>query len=409
LARLSETSRLANALCGRFEQPVGVKNRRKSTPELDRRLQALQSTAELSNQLDQKSSMELYGAVRYSLIRISDELFSAGSILSIYSLATTFFIAVCALAYRHERRRGRANLKAIFRAIFTTNIARHKSFYADVKLFALSVVVMPVIMGALVISTNTVSIAVHSVLRSAFGPIDSFDGHDVLIKVVSTLVLFLAYEIGYWVDHYLKHRIPFLWEFHKLHHTAEVLSPLTNFRNHPIDNLVFGYMLSLFIGGASGVLAWLFSRNTEMFSIDGKNIIFIVFLWTIGHLQHSQFWIPFCGIWGRIIMSPAHHQIHHSNDPKHFNRNLGSVLAVWDWMCGTLEIPSIRDPRLSYGVKEESQDAHSSVGILVTPVIRASLTLWPALLSMKKSFSSAWNSLTDRTRQRRHGAKRNAI
>jgi len=93
---------------------------------------------------------------------------------------------------------------------------------------------MPVIMGALVVSTNTVSMAVHSMLRGAFGPIDSLYGRDLLIKIVSTLVLFLAYEIGYWVDHYLKHRITFLWEFHKLHHTAEVLTPLTNFRNHPI-------------------------------------------------------------------------------------------------------------------------------------------------------------------------------
>jgi sterol desaturase/sphingolipid hydroxylase (fatty acid hydroxylase superfamily) len=352
--------------------------------------------------------MELYGAVRYSLTRILYELFSAGSILSIYSLATTFCIAVCALAYRHKMRRGRANLRAIARAISTKNFMRQKSFYADVKLFALSVIVMPVIMGALVVSTNTVSMAVHSMLRGAFGPIDAFDGHDLQIKLVSTLVLFMAYEIGYWVDHYLKHRISFLWEFHKLHHTAEVLTPLTNFRNHPIDNLVFGYMLSIFIGGASGVLAWLFGRNTEMFSVDGKNIIFIAFLWTIGHLQHSQFWIPFCGIWGRIIMSPAHHQIHHSNDPRHFNRNLGSVLAVWDWMFGTLEIPSVKNPRLSYGVKEEGQDAHSSAAILVTPLIRGASALWQALISMKKSFFNAWNSLTDGMRRRR-GSKRKAI
>ena len=320
--------------------------------------------------------MDLSGAVRYSLTRIFYELFSAGSILSIYSLVTTFCVAVCALAYRHKRRRGRANLPAITRAIFTTNIVKHKSFYADVKLFVLSVVVMPVIMGALVVSTNTVSMAVHSMLRGAFGPIDSLYGRDLLIKIVSTLVLFLAYEIGYWVDHYLKHRITFLWEFHKLHHTAEVLTPLTNFRNHPIDNFVFGYMLSLFIGSTSGVLAWLFSRNTEMFSVDGKNIIFIVFLWTIGHLQHSQFWISFRGIWGRIVLRPAHHQVHHSSDPKHFNRNFGSVLAVWDWMFGTLEIPAIKNPRLSYGVKEEGQDAHSSVGMLVTPIVRTTLAFW---------------------------------
>ena len=47
-------------------------------------------------------------------------------------------------------------------------------------------------------------------------------------------ILFLAYELGYWLNHYLSHRIAFLWEFHKVHHSATVLTPLTNFRVHPI-------------------------------------------------------------------------------------------------------------------------------------------------------------------------------
>ena len=95
-------------------------------------------------------------------------------------------------------------------------------------------------------------------------------------------------------------------------------------------NAFFGWMLAIFIGGASGVLAWLFNQPAQSFTVDGKNILFIVFLWTIGHLQHSQFWIPFRGVWGNLILSPAHHQIHHSRDPAHYNRNLGSVLAIWD-------------------------------------------------------------------------------
>jgi sterol desaturase/sphingolipid hydroxylase (fatty acid hydroxylase superfamily) len=338
--------------------------------------------------------MELHSAVRFALQRISHEVFSVGSLFSVYSLASTFCIAFCALAYRHQLRRGRANPTAIARAIFSKSVLIRDSFHADVKLFILSVVLMPVIVVSLVVSINTVSIAVHAALERAFGPVGTFYGYDFSIKFISTLVLFLAYEIGYWVDHYLKHRVSFLWELHKLHHTADILTPLTNFRNHPIDSIVFGYSLALFIGGASGVLDWLFSRKVEIFSIDGKNIIFIFFLWTIGHLQHSEFWIPFGGIWGRIILSPAHHQIHHSSDPQHFNRNLGSVLAVWDWMFGTLEIPSTKNPRLTYGVTEEGPNPHSSVGMLVTPVIKSVLALWRALISTVKTLSAAWNWAT---------------
>jgi len=339
--------------------------------------------------------MELTGAIRFWLNPIATELFSPGSILSVYSLATTFCVAVGALAYRHKARRGHANLRAIGRAIFKPRLMRSASFHADAKLVILSVIIAPPIVASLMISANGVSIGVCATLRSLFGPIGLLAGHDALVKALSTIALFLAYEVGYFLDHYLKHRVPFLWELHKVHHTAEVLTPLTNYRNHPVDNLIFGYMLALFIGGASGTLAWMFDRKIEIISVDGKNIIFLIFLWTIGHLQHSQFWIPFGGIWGRLILSPAHHQIHHSDDPRHFNRNLGSVLAIWDWMAGTLETPTTQNPRLSYGVKEERRDAHSWAGFLVTPLVGAALALWRALVSIKLPLPSA-RSLQDR-------------
>ncbi len=346
--------------------------------------------------------MDVYDALRFSVARISNELFSAGSIFSVYSLATTFVIAVCALAYQRKMRRGRANLRAIARAIFNRKILLTASFAADVKLFVLSVVLMPVVVGALVISSNAVATAVSAGLRSSFGATAPVACCDLSIKVVSTVVLFLAYEIGYWVDHWLKHRIPFLWEFHKVHHTAEALTPVTNFRNHPIDNIFFGYMLALFIGSAAGALAWLFGRTTESFTVDGKNILFLFFLWTIGHLQHSQFWIPFRGLLGHIVLSPAHHQIHHSTDPEHFNRNFGSVLAVWDWMYGSLEMPSKTNPRLKYGVEEEGVDPHSSFGLLATPIVKAALALWRAL-------ADAWHAGIERLEQRRQRAKSTGI
>ncbi|MGD9541489.1 sterol desaturase family protein [Methylocystis sp.] len=342
--------------------------------------------------------MDIHDALRFFVARISNELFSAGSIFSVYSLATTFVIAVWVLTLRRKTRRGRANYPVIARAIFNKRLLLTKSFAADVNLFVLSVVLMPVVVGALVISSNAVATVVSAALQSSFGARAPSGCCDLSIKVFCTVVLFLAYEIGYWVDHYLKHRIPFLWELHKVHHTAEALTPVTNFRNHPIDNIIFGYMLALFIGSASGALAWTFGRTTESFTVDGKNILFLFFLWTIGHLQHSQFWIPFRGFFGHIVLSPAHHQIHHSTDPKHFNRNFGSVLAVWDWMFGSLEMPSVKNPRLKYGVEEEGVDPHSSFGILAMPIVKSAQAL-------SRAPAEAWNALMERMDQRRQSSK----
>jgi sterol desaturase/sphingolipid hydroxylase (fatty acid hydroxylase superfamily) len=186
-----------------------------------------------------------------------------------------------------------------------------------------------------------------------------------------TVVLFVAYELGYWIDHYLSHNVPFLWEFHKVHHTAEVLSPLTNFRVHPVDTIVFNNILAVVMGVAAGLAHYGLGHGTAPLTIANSNVIVLVFFFLIGHLQHTHFWIAFTGFWGRIILSPAHHQIHHSTDPQHFNKNLGSFLAVWDWIFGTLCMPSKKRQKLDFGVEPKGAEAHTVTGGLVSPILRA--------------------------------------
>ncbi len=42
---------------------------------------------------------------------------------------------------------------------------------------------------------------------------------------------------------------------------------------------------------------------------------------------------------GYVIQSPAHHQIYHSTNPALVGKNLGFMLALWDWLFGTLYLP----------------------------------------------------------------------
>jgi len=72
-----------------------------------------------------------------------------------------------------------------------------------------------------------------------------------------------------------------------------------------------------------------------------------------------------------VLQSPAHHQIHHSTDPAHFNRNLGSFLAIWDWMFGTLYMPGRTRQKLDFGVEPKGQEAHTVRGGLIAPVLHA--------------------------------------
>jgi sterol desaturase/sphingolipid hydroxylase (fatty acid hydroxylase superfamily) len=221
-----------------------------------------------------------------------------------------------------------------------------------------------------VLSSNYISEIVSVALTHSFGAHDGIDSNGFVGKSIATLAIFIAYELGYWVDHYLSHRVPLLWEFHKVHHTAEVLSPLTNFRVHPVDSIVFGNFLGVFIGATNGVLHYL-GFGSPFGSDASASVVLVAFMWVFGHLQHSHFWIPMTGALGRVILSPAHHQIHHSDNPKHFNRNFGSCLSIWDWLFGTLHVPERDREDLAFGVGHHTPDDHTLVGGLLAPFARA--------------------------------------
>jgi len=71
-----------------------------------------------------------------------------------------------------------------------------------------------------------------------------------------------------------------------------------------------------------------------------------------------------------VLQSPAHHQIHHSTDPKHFNKNLGLGLSIWDWAFRTLYIPTRREA-LEFGLGEESREHDGVLKVLWLPFVKA--------------------------------------
>ncbi|MGA7773932.1 MAG: sterol desaturase family protein [Pseudolabrys sp.] len=189
-------------------------------------------------------------------------------------------------------------------------------------------------------------------------------------------MLFLAYELGYWFNHWLSHKVPLLWEFHKVHHNAEVLTPLTNFRMHPVYTWVFTNILAFSAAFANGFGNYMFGETAYQYAMSDTNIILVLFIHAYVHLQHSHMWIAFRGVLGRIFVSPAHHQVHHSANPKHFNKNFGSCHALWDWMFGTLYVPEKKREPLTFGFSGQP-DAHTLKGELVDPFINAAGHIWP--------------------------------
>jgi sterol desaturase/sphingolipid hydroxylase (fatty acid hydroxylase superfamily) len=296
---------------------------------------------------------------------------SLGSSFSAASLLSALCIAIAVTVLRRPLQKRDVKLGVMFRAVFPPWLYRHPSFKADLLFLVFNVFIFGLLFGWALLSMEFISRATNDVLRELSGTKPE-NAAGLSGRLLMTVALFLVYELGYWAYHYLSHKIPILWEFHKVHHTAEVLSPMTNFRMHPVDSLAFHNFMAVFTGVASGVASYVLAIEPgSIIVLDNTNIILLAFVFVTVHLQHSHFWIAATGPLGHTLMSPAHHQFHHSTNPKHFDKNFGSCLAVWDWLFGTLVVPLSERERLKFGIRDGVEADHTVVGGLITPFLKA--------------------------------------
>ncbi len=306
-------------------------------------------------------------------------LLSLNSTFSVFSLFSALVIATLFIAIGRLRKRGRLRWRLLVKALWPRRAVIGPSGKADLAFFLFNTFSAGGLISWALLSQAQVGDWTVRALDSAFGRAPPHH-ESVLSSLVLTVTIYLFSELAYWLDHWLSHHVPCLWEIHKVHHTAEGLSPFTNFRVHPLETLKFYNLVALFSGVALGLNSHFFGFRPSHLQVLKTDVIFLCFTLTIVHLQHSHVWISFRGVLGRLIMSPAHHQVHHSTDPRHFGKNLGGTLALWDLAFGTLYVPAARRERLTYGVEGEGHDVHSVTGTLITPMVRAVRVLarsWP--------------------------------
>jgi sterol desaturase/sphingolipid hydroxylase (fatty acid hydroxylase superfamily) len=306
--------------------------------------------------------------------RVTGPFLSSGSAFSLTSLGCALAIAVAFIALRLRRRKRSVRVKVIMRALFPRCIACASSG-VDFSYLIFNTFIFGVIFGWALLSYRTISSGTFEALNAAFAQRPATELPELASRAIVTLAMFLAYELGYWVHHYLCHRVAFLWEFHKVHHTANVLTPMTVFRVHPVDSWLFVVILAFFVGVANGATTYALGVAVPQFTLTDTNLILVVFIHVYIHFQHSHLWIAFRGAAGRVLLSPAHHQIHHSNNPAHFNKNLGSCLAIWDWLFGTLHIPEKSREKLQFGVEPTGHDVQTITEAYLTSFGRAAGTL----------------------------------
>lgn len=208
--------------------------------------------------------------------------------------------------------------------------------------------IAPFLIGALYLSFYT-----KEFLLSLFGYLDLNLPSWFLIASY-TIVLFLAKDFATYVVHYLMHSVPLLWRFHKVHHSAEVLNPITQYRIHPVE-LLINNIKGLFVFGlVTGVFDYLANGTLQVWGVFGVNIFGFLFLSLGANLRHSHVKLSYPHWVERYVISPVQHQIHHSDNPNHFNKNLGSVLSIWDkWMSTVVYSNEVSGMRFGLGKREQ--------------------------------------------------------
>ena len=167
--------------------------------------------------------------------------------------------------------------------------------------------------------------------------------------VLIGFLLLVVGDLAVYIVHRFHHENRIFWPFHSLHHSAEVMTPITVYRKHPVYDLVSAIVKGVLIGTLQGAMIALFAGEISFVSVVGVNAFYVAFNMAASNLRHTHIWLSFGRVLEHVFISPAQHQVHHSIDPRHHNKNYGEVLAIWDWMFGTLYVPS-GEEKLEFGI-----------------------------------------------------------
>jgi sterol desaturase/sphingolipid hydroxylase (fatty acid hydroxylase superfamily) len=154
------------------------------------------------------------------------------------------------------------------------------------------------------------------------------------------LLLFLAEDLAFYVEHRVDHYCRMFWAVHVTHHSSEEFNLTTGFRSSVFQPLYrFVYFIPLALLGFHPV-----------------DIVFMYALTQIyGILVHTQYvkTMPTWFEW--IFVSPAHHRVHHASNIAYLDKNMGMCLIIWDKLFGTFQ-PELPQEPVRYGLTKPIEE-----------------------------------------------------
>lgn len=174
------------------------------------------------------------------------------------------------------------------------------------------------------------------------------------LSLGNAIVAVLVADFLYYWFHRAQHAIPWLWRIHAVHHSAERMGAGAGFHHlleAPLRALLVGVPAAYLFGGGAGYV-----------------VAFFVVMH--GYYVHTTTRINF-GRFSWMICDNRVHRIHHSLEPKHFDKNFGVLTLVWDRLFGTAYIP-IKDEWPDVGLSELREPRNLREYLSLTPPMPSS-------------------------------------
>ena len=278
----------------------------------------------------------------------------------VLSVAIAFFWLV------FFRKKG---LRSAFFKVFDKKILLSGSAISDYKMFLINRVLMLVLSPYLLTQLAVATFFYYSLLSlpvSSF--LSSLNGVPTVIVATLFTVVFFTFDdfTKYWVHRWM-HKWPILWALHKVHHSAETLNPITVYRTHPLEGILFSLRGAFSQGIVISMFFFIFGDKVDLVTILGVNFLVFSFHVAGSNLRHSHIDIKYWSWLEKILISPAQHQLHHSLDERHYDKNFGAALAIWDWMFGSLHHSEDIDD-LVLGVEDDDFNPRSIKELYLKPL-----------------------------------------
>jgi sterol desaturase/sphingolipid hydroxylase (fatty acid hydroxylase superfamily) len=285
------------------------------------------------------------------------------------------------------------SLRGLFRHVFPSEVFRHASARADLLFWISRRALMPLLVVPLLLSTVTAGHGMYWLLTQIFGAPSHPPGHaGPLVLTIFTITMLLAYDLSYYIYHYAQHKVPMLWELHKVHHSAQVMVGITKDRVHLLDELMNHWWDGVIPGLCYGI--WLFfALDPVEVTIFGLNVYVLrnIFL-MMDFVRHTHLKLTYGPVLDNILLSPHYHQLHHSIAEEHWDKNFGLTLCIWDRLFGTLVKPKTNETFI-FGLTDNEHDEYQSLyGLHIVPLkkmagraYQAGLRHRPAPVSQSKA------------------------